>query len=172
MNKKKLKKLARLIHEEVRQENRNVRLVKESEADYEWSDYNAEVSEKFKKFILNLVNYKNNLNISISEERISISVSDVQNIKKIKYNSNNYNTPIAEEDYIEILVQKDKGFHINKGYNLRTNYLDKNMYSDVVDEIKDKLKQINADNFNEIWSGIMKDSGLMRDNNLDEIFNG
>ena len=46
------------------------------------------------------------------------------------------------------------------------------MYSDVVDEIKDKLKQINADNFNEIWSGIMKDSGLMRDNNLDEIFNG
>lgn len=169
MKSKKIKKLARLIHKELRKENKITRLTKESGNDYEWSDFDKEISEKFKKFILNLVNYKNNLNISITEERINISVSDIQSIKKVK-TSNNH--PVADDDYIEISVQKDKGFHINKGYNLRTNYLDKNMYIDVVDEIKAKLKKINADNFNEIWSGIMKDSGLMRDNNLDEIFNG
>ena len=170
MKSKKMKKLARLIHDEVIRNRREDKvMLKESRSDYDWSEYNPEVSEKFKKFILNLVNYRNNLNINITEERISISASDISSLKKVKH-GNNY--PVAEDDYIEIFISKGEGFHINKGYNLKTNYIDENMYDEVVSEIKAKLKKINADNFNEIWSIIMKDSGLMRDNNLDDILNG
>ena len=82
------------------------------------------------------------MNINITEDRITISANDIQNIKKVKYNSNsNYNSSMSEDDYIEISIFKDEGFHINKGYNLRTWYYDENMYSELVDEIKAKLKK-------------------------------
>ena len=55
----------------------------------DWSEYDPEVSEKFKKMVFNLATYKNNININVDGNRISISVGDITSVKTpIKRNSN------------------------------------------------------------------------------------
>jgi hypothetical protein len=43
------------------------------------------------------------------------------------------------------------------------------MYNELIDITKDKVNEINASNFNNIWENISKESGILRDFNLDEI---
>jgi len=43
------------------------------------------------------------------------------------------------------------------------------MFSELSPVIKQRLKEINAENFSEIWETLMKDSGIMRDNNLETL---
>lgn len=172
MKSKKLKKLAKLFHEEVRNHERELRPLKISEevSGGDWSDYDPEVSEKFKKMVLNLATYKNNININVDSNRVSISVGDITSVKTpIKRSSN---VLYSEENYVEMSLYKDLGFSINYGYKLRTNYKDEKLFSELQPILVQKLKEINADNFNEIWTELMRESGILRDNNLDDILNG
>ena len=66
MNKKKIKKLARLFHEEFIKNENELRPMKATEISTgDWSEYDSAVSDKFKNIILNIINYKNNININI-----------------------------------------------------------------------------------------------------------
>jgi len=171
MKSKKLKKLAKLFHEEVRNHERELRPLKISEevSGGDWSEYDPEVSEKFKKMVLNLATYKNNININVDSNRVSISVGDITSVKTpIKRSSN---VLYSEENYVEMSLYKDLGFSINYGYKLRTNYKDEKLFSELQPILVQKLKEINADNFNEIWTELMRESGVLRDNNLDDILN-
>lgn len=136
----------------------------------DWSEYDPEVSEKFKKMVLNLANYKNNININIDSNRVSISTADISNIKKIMKRSSN--TLYNEDNYVEMSLHKGLGFSINYGYKLRTNYKDEKLFDEIQPILVQRLKEINADNFNEIWTELMRESGVLRDNNLDDILNG
>jgi hypothetical protein len=172
MKSKKLKKLAKLFHEEVRNHERELRPLKISEevSGGDWSEYDPEVSEKFKKMVLNLATYKNNININVDSNRVSISVGDITSVKApIKRSSN---VLYSEENYVEMSLYKDLGFSINYGYKLKTNYKDEKLFSELQPILVQKLKEINADNFNEIWTELMRESGVLRDNNLDDILNG
>lgn len=172
MKSKKLKKLAKLFHEEVRnyeRESRPMKMVEEISGG-DWSEYDPEVSEKFKKMVLNLATYKNNININVDGNRVSISVGDITSVKTpIKRNSNAiYN----EDNYVEMSLHKSLGFSINYGYRLRSNYKDEKLFDEIQPILVQRLKEINADNFNEIWTELMRESGVLRDNNLDDILNG
>lgn len=172
MKSKKMKKLAKLIHEEVRDYERNLRPTKMSEeiSGVEWCEYDPEVSEKFKKMLLNLANYKNNIHISVDNTRVSISASDITAVKsKIKSNPN---TIYSEDNYVEMSLVKGLGFTINYGYKVRSNYKDEKLFDELQPILIQKLKEINADNFNEIWTDLMRGSGILRDINLEEISNG
>ena len=172
MKSKKIKKMAKLIHEEFRNYESESRPMKISEeiSNGDWSEYNPEVSEKFKKMILNLANYKNNININIDTNRVSISTGDITSVKKpIKRSSN---TLYNDDHYVEMSLVKGLGFTINYGYKVRSNYKDEKLFDELQPILIQKLKEINADNFNEIWSELMKESGILRDNNLDDILNG
>jgi len=172
MKSKKIKKMAKLIHEEFRNYDRESRPMKMSEevSGGDWSDYDSEVSEKFKKMILNLATYKNNININVDDSRISVSVGDITKVKTpIKRSSN---VLYSEENYVEMSLHKGLGFSINYGYKLRTNYKDEKLFSELQPILIQRLKEINADNFNEIWTELMRESGVLRDNNLDDILNG
>ena len=172
MKSKKIKKMAKLIHEEFRNYESESRPMKISEeiSNGDWSEYNPEVSEKFKKMILNLANYKNNININIDTNRVSISTGDITSVKKpIKRSSN---TLYNDDHYVEMSLVKGLGFTINYGYKVRSNYKDEKLFDELRPILIQKLKEINADNFNEIWSELMKESGILRDNNLDDILNG
>ena len=67
---------------------------------------------------------------------------------------------------------KKLGFSVNYGYKVRSNYKDEKLFDELQPILVQKLKEINADNFNEIWSELMKESGVLRDSNLDDILNG
>jgi hypothetical protein len=172
MKSKKIKKMAKLIHEEFRNYEIESRPTKMSEeiSGGDWSEYDSEVSEKFKKMILNLATYKNNININVDDNRISVSVGDITKVKTpIKRSSN---VLYSEENYVEMSLHKGLGFSINYGYKLRTNYKDEKLFDELKPILIQKLKEINADNFNEIWTELMRESGVLRDNNLDNILNG
>ena len=172
MKSKKIKKMAKLIHEEFRKYESESRPMKMSEeiSNGDWSEYDSEVSEKFKKMILNLATYKNNININVDDSRISVSVGDITKVKTpIKRSSN---ILYSEENYVEMSLHKGLGFSINYGYKLRTNYKDEKLFDELKPILIQKLKEINADNFNEIWTELMRESGVLRDNNLDNILNG
>ena len=80
MKSKKIKKMAKLIHEEFRKYESESRPMKMSEeiSNGDWSEYDPEVSEKFKKMILNLSNYKNNINVETKNLIVTTDGSDVE----------------------------------------------------------------------------------------------
>jgi len=168
MKSKKLKKLAKLFHEEFRNYDRPMK-VSEEVSGGDWSEYDSEVSERFKKMVLNLATYKNNIYINIDSNRVSISTNDIKSVKNSKTSQN---VPYNEDSYVEMSLHKGLGFSVNYGYKLRSNYKDEKLFDELQPILVQKLKQINADNFNEIWTDLMRDSGVLRDSNLDEIFNG
>lgn len=87
----------------------------------------------------------------------------------VKRNSNNL---YSDDNYVEMSLVKNLGFSINYGYRLRSNYKDENLFDELQPILTQKLKEINADNFNEIWTDLLKESGSLRDNHLEEIYNG
>lgn len=170
MKKKSIKKLARLLYEESRKLEKERSIREDYESSFEWCDFDQEVSNKFKKLISNISNYAQNVNLRINEERIVISTDDYKSIKKPSLRTPR-GRPINEDSHLEILVLKDIGFTISQGYMCRTSFRDTNIYVQLRKELSERLKQINSENFNNIWSNLMTETGMSRDNNLDEIFN-
>lgn len=140
----------------------------ESGEEYKLAEYDEAVSEKFKTLVLNLLDYSENVSINVNSNRITLNTGDLKSVKKKNY-SNNSHQLLDEEHYLEVAIYKES-FMMNRGYSKRTNYKDKEMYDFFFPIVTKKLQEINSDNFNEIWNEIMKDSGMMRDNNLDNLF--
>ncbi len=175
MKKKDLKKIENTVSISIRNilEQQSYGKVDKSE-DYKTSNYDETVSNKFKKLVLNLLDYSETLNININENNITVSANDVKRIK-------NGNAPtsgasnlgmkslVDENNYLEISITKER-FIMAKGYNNRTCYKDPSMYEYFLPILSKKLQEINAANFNNVWDDIMKDSGMIRDNNLLELF--
>ena len=191
MKEKKLKKIVQLVVEEMREMDRPIKsqmytadwagydeevsdkmedrkVCSESRYTGDWAEYDEEVSEKLKKILLNLLNYRNNINININDSGFSISTDNLSGIKKSR-NSSSGLTKVSDDDYFSVEIIKETGFSINKGYNIRAQYLDPKMYDEILPLATNKLKDINSENFNDIWNDVMKESGLMRDNNIDEL---
>ena len=162
----KAKELKKLIEKSISDAIHSNYTIKEaSEPEVDLADYNEEISDRFKNLVLNIINYRNNLNINITSERITISCDSVKDIKSAKSTK----TLNSDDDYLEISIRKNIGFWLNNGYKLRSNYKDKDMYGELLPKISEKLREINSDNFDQVWSKIMKESGIIRDSNLDEI---
>ena len=141
--------------------------------EYKTSAYDETVSNKFKKLVLNLLDYSETLNIYINDNSITISANDVKSIKRGNNNTNNTNGPLKLQDdgnYLEISINKER-FVMAKGYYNRTCYKDTSMYDYFEPILSKKLQEINATIFNTVWDDIMIDSGMIRDNNLLELFN-
>jgi hypothetical protein len=162
MKKKKLKKISKFIVNEIRNREKTNQPIRES---INYCDYDESVSDKMKSLIINLIKYKENVNINVYETQFNISVGDIKSIK-LPRNKNSYN----EDDFLEISVNKE-GFTINKGYNVRSNYKDESIFNELHQIVSKRLMEINKENFIEIWEDILKESGIMRDNNLNQLFN-
>lgn len=166
MKKKKIKKIAKLIFTEVLQKmdaptkNLSVR----ERVDY--VPYDREVSEKTKNLILKLIDYNENVNINFSSESFGISTPDICSIKKKACKNTIYN----DDNYLDIHVVKGEGFSINLAYQKRTNYEDKEMFSELIETISKRVMEINRENFTSIWDRVMKESGIIRDSNLEQLF--
>jgi hypothetical protein len=162
MKKKKLKKISKFILSEIRNSEKITTPIRES---INYCDYDESVSDKMKSLIINLIQYKENVNINVYETQFNISTGDIKSVKLPK-SKNTYN----EDDFLEISVNKE-GFTISKGYNSRCNYKDESIFNELHELVSKRLMEINKENFTEIWEDILKESGIMRDNNLNQLFN-
>lgn len=163
MKGKKLKKIARLISREV-----HVYPSKQIEEEFR-AEYDSEVSKKFKKLVLNIIQYKENININILDDRFSISSNDINSIKtNYMPNSKYVSSSQSDDNFLELCVN-NQGFYVNLGYRKRSRYTDDKIFDELLPLIRERSKEINSENFNDIWTEVMMKSGVMRDNNLDEL---
>ena len=163
MKGKKLKKIARLISREV-----HVYPSKQNEEEFR-AEYDSEVSKKFKKLVLNIIQYKENININILDDRFSISSNDINSIKtNYMPNSKYVSSSQSDDNFLELCVN-NQGFYVNLGYRKRSRYTDDKIFDELLPLIRERSKEINSENFNDIWTEVMMKSGVMRDNNLDEL---
>lgn len=185
MKKKKINKISKKIFEQI-SENYTIVRKKKTESKEKYYDgaiepspmvveeeyiceYDEEVSTKFKKLFNNIIKYPDNIKISHTSTYINIEVGNIKYIKKAYPSSNGSMMKSSGEEQLSIYIFKDKCFNITQGYSKQTRYTDVNMYNELIDIVKDKVKEINANNFNTIWENISRESGILRDSNLDEI---
>lgn len=185
MKKKKINKISKKIFEQLSESyslTRKKRTTNESKyyvteptpmPDEEYiCEYDEEISAKFKKLFNNIIKYPDNIKINYTSSYINIEIGDIKFIKKSRPQSTNGSIKLSSgEEQLSIYIFKDKSFMLTHGYNRQTKYSDVNMYNELIDITKDKVKEVNANNFNSIWENISKESGILRDSNLDEILN-
>lgn len=167
MKSKKLKKLARLIYDEVdnqRRINDSKLIVKESEsgAGYVYCEYDEEVSDKFFTFINNILRLKSHLQIDVNDSSINI-YGDLS-----RSYSNYSSNKTIQEDNIEVRIDS-KGFRIRRNYNNYISYLDSNILEKLKPCLLQKNKIISKEIINDIIDDIMVKTNLSRENNLDEL---
>ena len=164
MKKKKIDKLAKILAHELNHYRDTPMKIEEQ---IDWSEYDKEVSDKFKKMFLNLISNRENIRLEMNDNLISVSTDDLTSLKK----AHKKITLSSDENYLRLDVTK-QGFQINRGYRQRTNFKDENIYDELIKDVKESQKKYNSEVFNQVWTEIMKDSGIVRDHNLDELFNG
>jgi hypothetical protein len=159
MKNKKIKKLAKLISNNLYDINYMVKTpVKSSE--YEFiTESSEEVFNKFEKLIKNILNY--DVNIEINEDRLCLYNNSYKAIKTQKKQAN-------EDEFLEVSINKDY-FTINIGYQKRSKFKKQGVYDYFYDIFFETLKNKNNNNFEETYNMIMKESGLLRDENLDKL---
>ncbi len=130
----------------------------------DWLEYDIDNSDKFSDMVVNLLNYKEGLNIRINNNSMSMTTNDIKNIKTVG------KSKITNDDgYLEIEIIKDNGFTINQGYSKRTSCKDDKIFNTLLPIIKKVMLDKNKENFNYIWNEIMIESGIMRDINLQKL---
>lgn len=139
--------------------------LKKSEEISQYQEYDEYTSNQFMKIYKNLLKYPDNISINISSNSIHLSTQDIKSVKK-----NTKSITYNEDLYLEISVIKNIGFSMNKGYSYRCFYEDKGIFDSLYETTKLIVKEKNQRNFKSIIDVILLETGIMRDNNLDEIF--
>ena len=81
------------------------------------------------------------------------------------------NTNNLHKIYFHHEIIKEVGYNINCN-GRRVLIKDITLYDEMFPKIKEAFDKVNLDNFNELYSSIMKDNGLNRESNLDELLSG
>ena len=133
-----------------------------------FSECDDEYKLKTRDMIYRLLQFRDELRISSSPNKISIYKEDIKSLKsKSKASTTNQFSASVDEYYsLELEIIKNVGYILNYN-NKKMAYIDEKLYDDVLEKTKTVFKEINDKNFQEMHSLIMKDSGIARESNLD-----
>lgn len=163
MKKKKIKDLAKQIvklgREYDRKRYQEPVAIKESDSDLNYCEYDEKVSERFSRFVLNLIKVKDKINIDMYENSFNIFCD----LNRYKNNSKNYN-----EESFDIKIDK-VGFRIRRNYANYTSYKDPNIFDSLKDQIIEKNKIVSKELILNTVDDLTVELNLSRDNNLEEI---
>lgn len=175
----KKSKLAKLIKKELYAKKHNEMKGYETEKvyiddenklfnDLMFTEKDDDIKEKSRNLIYRLLNFRDKLSFTSNNNILRIRSSDFM-LKKSKNAASN-KVLYDEFDDFSIEIIKEIGFLINYKSN-RTAFKDKEIYDDVVDKMKIVFQEVNIKNFNNLYTELMKDSGLARESNLDDLLN-
>jgi hypothetical protein len=170
MKKNKLKKL---IREVINEYNAPKKASDDTQLFY--NKFNPEISNKLKKLIKNLLNYPESLSLEVDDNNIRISV---ETLSKTKSNSsglacssglalNPYALKSSDDDLVINITKR--GFILRYKYENQSRYFDDSIYNEIIDDVRSKVYEINQIQFDNIWGKINKESGILRDSNLDDL---
>lgn len=121
------------------------------------------LNKKIRNLIIRLAQKRDDIEHNINDYTISLQASDR------KLYSNNTNN--LHKIYFHLEIIKEVGYNINCN-GRRVLIKDITLYDEMFPKIKEAFDKVNLDNFNELYSSIMKDNGLNRESNLDELLSG
>ena len=85
-----------------------------------------------------------------------------------KSNVINYNQSYNSSEYFSLEIIKDTGY-ILTFKDKRVAFKDETLYDDTVSKVTEIFKELNTDNFTELYNEVMVESGLARESNLDDL---
>lgn len=173
MRKKDIKRISKKIFKQLDNKNKGDKISIDmcspvSDYDNNLCEYDEDVSNRFKKLFNNLIKYPDGIRLSYTSTHINIEVGDIKYIKKSRPVNNGMLKSNGDEN-LSIYIIKDNSFTITQGYSRVTKYNDSNMYNDLIEITRDCVKEINSNNFNTIYEDISRESGILRDSNLEDL---
>lgn len=163
----KNKKLSKLIYKscvkaygDIYGPNKGILTETKSNNDYLYSDSDDDSKLKIRNLILRLLKHRDELEYSISDYGISLYSS----YEKKATRSNKVNT--NSTFHIEII--KDTGFNLSCN-DRRILMKDTTLYDEMKPQVKQIFDELNRENFKELYTVVMKDNGLNRESNLDDL---
>jgi hypothetical protein len=165
MNKKKLYKVFKKVILDVKKQEESKYTAipmneKNSYNDLLFTESDDNIKKRGRNLIFRLLTLRDQLHININDRTISIS-SELSKLKG-KSNHNTYD----EYFTLEII---DKVGYILSYSEKRFAFKDEFLYEETIDQINIIFKKVNHQNFEEIYQTIMKESGLARESNLDDL---
>jgi hypothetical protein len=131
--------------------------------DYMFSESDDNTKEKTRNMIFRLLKLRDNLSINIHEKSINIS-SDYG----LKKSNLNYNQSYNSSEYFSLEIIKETGYILTYK-DKRVAFKDTTLYDDTVSKVTEIFKELNTDNFTDLYNDIMVESGLARESNLDDL---
>lgn len=131
--------------------------------DHMFTECDDAQKNKIRNLIIRLLHHRDEIDYNISENYITLS----QYEKKLSKKST-HSTSTIRNSYFHLEIIKDSGFVLNCN-DRKILMKDVTLFDEIKPKIKEIFDKINQDNFNELYNVIMKDSGLNRESNLDEI---
>lgn len=164
MKKSKIKKLQTIVKDILKE---NIHYTSDNKQKF--NKYNKTVSDKTKQLIIDIMNYKEAFGVNYSTNTIVFYSNDITQIKTTGQKTTN--TPQNDDNFLEIAIEKNKGFSIQIGFKKRANYKDKSFYELMKPIIDKTINQVNKENFEEIYQEVIQKSGLIRQSNLKQLLN-
>jgi hypothetical protein len=163
----KKKELIKLIKDSVREAYYETVPIKSesklSSNDFNFTETTDETKQKIRNLIIRLAQKREEIEHNINDYTISLQASE-----RKMYSNNNTG---MNKLYFHLEIIKEVGFNINCN-GRRVLIKDVTLYDEMLPQIKEIFDSINLENFNELYSTIMKDNGLNRESNLDDLLAG
>lgn len=169
MKKKELKKIAKKIYNYAKEFDKEKNIQEEipiDQSSMENCPYDEQISEKFFKFVTNLIKLKDKLAIDHYREGINI-FCDLHRYKR-NNNNNTFSNKYQTDSNFEIRIDSG-GFRIRRDYGSYISFSDPNFMEKIKPVIKEKSEIINKEKIVETIDDLTIELGLIRENNLDEI---
>jgi hypothetical protein len=170
MKSKKIKKLAKLIYQEMSTHKEVYEPISKSkDSDTYLHEADQETSDKFFNFMCNLLKLQGRLNINISSDYITISGDLDQFITTNSPGGTTLNHhTIKASNELEAHVSRD-GFFLSRGWSSRAKYKDNKIFDRLLPIALERQKEINKEVISDLIDDIMVITKLSRENNLEEL---
>lgn len=155
----KSKKIKKVINQSIK-EIHEIKVLESSNSfqNLLFTEPTKEIKKKTRNMIFRLLRLRDTLNMSVDKNHIYISSEDGFNL--------NYNS--TSSDYLSLDIMKDIGYLLH-WKDKKFAFKDENLYDEVLEKSKEVFKELNDSNFEELYKLILKESGLSRDSNLDDL---
>lgn len=155
------KKIAKTIVKEMKKITENDKCVIAKEPVYR-TPYDQETSTMMFNFIKKIIE-QSGTTMDIRADRIYINCRDVKQMKVGKFSG------YSDDSYLEIEIDEE-GFSFTYGHTGRNYFEDKEIYTKTMKDFENIIIQKSKTSLKQAIENIYCESGLIRENNLDTLF--
>ena len=155
------KKVAKAIVKEMKKITESDKCMPLRESVYR-TPYDQETSIMMLNFIKKIIE-QSGTTMDVRADRIYINCRDVKQMKTGKFSG------YSDDSYLEIEIDEE-GFSFTYGHTGRNYFEDKEIYTKIMKDFENVIIQKSKTSLNKAIENIYCESGLIRENNLDTLF--